>query len=419
MKKSICYLVNSLVLVSSVLVFQQFSPTNHVRAVNVEITQKSFSNQSVKIISNQYSGTNIPALLTGAKNLVEGNKLTGKTISAVAQYTLNTGESYYNFKFGSRYYWIDTRACQPIIKIDQMQACNQPIYFANSTYGLYNTPANLDNAQLLIPSQNVPRETLQAIAKYTLTDGTSYYNFKYGTRYFWSDTRAFKNEFTLVKKDFHRYQIRLKSSDFGFYNTPANFHDAKMLIAGTNLGSLKLESVATYTLSDGTSYYNFKYNDRYYWADTRAFVTEQTIIKRQLTNQQMRIITSQYSGFNTPESLPDAKFLITGKQQLNTVVKVIAKYQTSDGNWFYNYQLGTRYYWTDARAFAPEYNIIKREKISGNIKIKTTQYHAFNTPAPLYNAKQLLTSNQLQNQKVHVIARYLVSNNIWYLNYSP
>ena len=310
-------------------------------------------NQSVKIISNQYSGTNIPALLTGAKNLVEGNKLTGKTISAVAQYTLNTGESYYNFKFGSRYYWIDTRACQPIIKIDQMQACNQPIYFANSTYGLYNTPANLDNAQLLIPSQNVPRETLQAIAKYTLTDGTSYYNFKYGTRYFWSDTRAFKNEFTLVKKDFHRYQIRLKSSDFGFYNTPANFHDAKMLIAGTNLGSLKLESVATYTLSDGTSYYNFKYNDRYYWADTRAFVTEQTIIKRQLTNQQMRIITSQYSGFNTPESLPDAKFLITGKQQLNTVVKVIAKYQTSDGNWFYNYQLGTRYYWTDARAFAP------------------------------------------------------------------
>lgn len=194
-------------------------------------------------------------------------------------------------------------------------------------------------------------------------------------------------------------------------------HDAKTLLKGNSLNNVSTTAIATYKLNDGTSYYNFKYGNRYYWADTRAFTIDFSIIDRQSYHKLMRISSNNYDAYNTPSPLTNSKLLLNGNQQYHAVVQVIAKYKVSNGEWYYNYKYGKRYYWTNSRAFTPEYIIDKRQKLTGTTKIISSSYGAFNTPSPTFQSKKLLNGATLKGQKVQVVAKYHVSNGEWYFNY--
>ncbi|WP_198040228.1 C39 family peptidase, partial [Latilactobacillus curvatus] len=105
-------------------------------------------------------------------------------------------------------------------------------------------------------------------------------------------------------------------------------------------------------VSNGEWYYNFKFGNRYYWTNTRAFTDVAAIVSKETVNLNLIVNLGNYGGFNTPSPLPDAKYLISGSQVKGKVVRAVAKYKVSNGEYYYNFKYGDRYYWMNTRAFA-------------------------------------------------------------------
>ncbi|XRJ96796.1 GW dipeptide domain-containing protein [Latilactobacillus sakei] len=323
----------------------------------VRITTKQSLNKPVKVTTSNYAGFNTPATLDGAKNLITGSQLNGHQVTAVAMYKLSDGTAYYNFKYGSRYYWMDVRAFTDVntVKITTKQSLNKPVKVTTSNYAGFNTPATLDGAKNLIAGSQLNGHQVTAVAMYKLSDGTAYYNFKYGNRYYWMDVRAFSNvapTFKIVAKESVNKDARITANNYGGFNTPSPIPGAKYLISGSQLSGNVVHIVAKYKVSNGEWYYNFKFGDRYYWTNTRAFTDVASIVSKQTVNLNLIVNLGNYGGFNTPSPLPGAKYLISGSQVKGKVVRAVAKYKVSNGEYYYNFKYGDRYYWMNTRAFA-------------------------------------------------------------------
>ncbi|WP_035148080.1 GW dipeptide domain-containing protein, partial [Latilactobacillus sakei] len=76
----------------------------------VTIQQKLNVAKNMQITTNVYAGFSAPATLPDAKSLLAGDKVNGRNVRVVALYKVSDGTSYYNFKYGDQYYWMDSRA---------------------------------------------------------------------------------------------------------------------------------------------------------------------------------------------------------------------------------------------------------------------------------------------------------------------
>ena len=378
---------------------------------------RQYPSKKVILSNKDYGLFNTPSPIAGAQQLVAGNQLNRPTVEAVAMFRVSNGEYYYNFKYGNRYYWTNTRAFTDTA-ISEKKAISRELRVSSSAYGFYNTPADLTGSkELITPSQTPQNATVTAIAEYTLNNGTSYYNFQYGNRYYWADTRSFTDA-DIVKTESINKDVTVVSKQYGFYNTPATLPGAQQLIAPNQTLQTTVRAIAKYTLKDGTSYYNFQYGDRYYWADVRAFKDAVTITKKESVDQDIQIISKQYGFYNTPATLPDANQLISSSQVPQTTVHAIAKYTLSDGTSYYNFQYGNRYYWLDTRATRNVVSITKTEAINQQVKVSSQAYGFYNTPASLPNAQLLVTAGQVPLQAtVQAIAKYTLSDGTSHYNF--
>ena len=384
---------------------------------NVEIIKQELHSQTMRVVNPNYGGYNVPGGLVNAKLLLSGNDIQNKVIQVIATYTLSNGEQYCNYKYGSRYYWTNIKALiiEPIIT--RKQSIKKNITMNSQNYGSYNIPATLFAAKELLSNGTLYGKKVKAIAKYTVNDGTSYYNYKYGNRYYWTDVRAFTDVPTVIKRKYLSRHVRFITNSYGAYNTPADLVNSKLLKSGSQLYNQVVDIIALNELSNGARYYNYKYGNRYYWTNEKAFQDENVIVQKESCNIPLKISSSAFTATNIPSSLFAAQHLLGGEALLNQVVTVIAKYTVSDGSSFYNFKYGARYYWLNTKAFTKIAYITKREKMSLKVKIISNVYRAFNTPSPLENSKLLLAGDQLKNQTVKVIARYRVNNGEWYYNF--
>lgn len=381
------------------------------------IVDKQLTSKKAVLTSKDYGLFNTPSPVAGSKLLIAGNTLNKQTVDIAAKYKVSNGEYYYNFKYGDRYYWTNTRAFSDVV-ISSKKTVNQNYRISSKKYGFYNTPANLNGSKQLIAPNQVPQTTVPVNAEYTLNDGTSYYNFKYGSRYYWIDTRACVNADIVAQESISK-DVQVTSKNHGFYNMPANLSGAQQIITGDNVPlTTVVHAIAKYTLKDGTSYYNFKYGERYYWADTRAFNDVVSITKKEVISQELLINSKQYGFYNTPADLPNSQRLIEPSQVPQVTVNVNAKYTLSNGLSYYNFKYGSRYYWCDTRAFAPNtVTITSKQSIDLNLEISSKQFGFYNTPASLANAEQLMTPSLVPQVIVRVIAKYTLSDGTSHYNF--
>ncbi|WP_424349001.1 GH25 family lysozyme [Latilactobacillus sp. 5-91] len=237
-------------------------------------------------------------------------------------------------------------------KITEKQSVNKNVQIASHDYSLFNTPSPLNGAKLLINGRDLTQSVVHVVAKYKVSNGEYYYNFKYGDRYYWANTRAFKDTFEIVSKESISKDIRINSYDYSLFNTPSPIYGAKLLITGNHLQQTSVHAVARYKVSNGEYYYNFKYGDRYYWANTRAFTDVFKVVDKESMNKDFRISLNNYGFYNTPSPLPGTKLLLVGSQVDHRVVHVVARYKVSNGEYYYNFKYNDRYYWCNSRAFA-------------------------------------------------------------------
>ncbi|MCH4057119.1 MAG: GW dipeptide domain-containing protein [Lactobacillaceae bacterium] len=318
----------------------------------IEIAKKDFARTTLKMVNAEYNAFNTPEHLFNAKQLLYGQQLLNQSVQGIAQYTLSDGSMYYNFKFGSRYYWVNSDAFEVFPEIQQRRNINQLIRFNSSDYGAYNTPEKLLNAHQLLSGHQLIDRQVRACAVYQLSNGESYYNYKLGDRYYWTNTRAFKNEIVVSTRQNITKTMMITGNNIALTNTPATLFGAKELLNSNAVQNKVITVVAKYSLSDGTHYYNFKYGSRYYWLDERALTDVAVITAKEKMALKVEIISNQYGAYNTPAPLTGAKLLLHGQQLVGSTVTVIARYKISNGEWYYNYKLGNRYYWSDSRAFA-------------------------------------------------------------------
>lgn len=313
------------------------------------IVKQESINKEVVVSSRNYGFYNTPATLAGAQELIPASQVPQVAVQAIAKYTLKDGTSYYNFKYGNRYYWADTRAFTDAITITKRESVSENLMINSNKYGFYNTPADLPGSKELVSANQVPQTMVTVIAKYTLSNGTSYYNFKYGDRYYWLDTRAFAQVMISSRESMNRL-VSVTSTQYGFYNTPAPLSGSQQLISGNQVPKASVTAIAKYTLSDGSSHYNFKYGNRYYWADTRAFTDGVVIVDRQFNSKSVVINSKSFGFYNTPEKLKDAQQLIAPSDVPQVTIQTIAEYTLSDGSSHYNFKYGNRYYWVNTKA---------------------------------------------------------------------
>ncbi|SMH69310.1 Uncharacterized protein LCUFL03_350011 [Latilactobacillus curvatus] len=165
-------------------------------------------------------------------------------------------------------------------KITEKQSVNKNVQIASHDYSLFNTPSPLNGAKLLINGRDLTQSVVHVVAKYKVSNGEYYYNFKYGDRYYWANTRAFTDVFKVVDKESMNKDFRISLNNYGFYNTPSPLPGTKLLLAGSQVDHRVVHVVARYKVSNGEYYYNFKYNDRYYWCNSRAFAEVEKSVQK-------------------------------------------------------------------------------------------------------------------------------------------
>ncbi|MCM1636698.1 SH3-like domain-containing protein, partial [Latilactobacillus sakei] len=189
------------------------------------------------------------------------------------------------------------------VTIQQKLNVAKNMQITTNVYAGFSAPATLSDAKSLLTGDKVNGQNVRVVALYKVSDGTAYYNFKYGDQYYWMDSRAFtevpvvsvatKNKVTIVNKQSLNKPVKVTTSNYAGFNTPATLEGAKNLIAGSQLNGHQVTAVAMYKLSDGTAYYNFKYGNRYYWMDVRAFTDVNTvkITTKQSLNKPVKVTT--------------------------------------------------------------------------------------------------------------------------------
>ncbi|MFY4479184.1 NlpC/P60 family protein, partial [Latilactobacillus sakei] len=152
--------------------------------------------------------------------------------------------------------------------------------------------------------------------------------------------------------------------------------------------------VAKYKVSNGEWYYNFKFGDRYYWTNTRAFTDVASIVSKESVHMSAKITANNYGGFNTPSPLYGAKYLLSGKTVVNKTVSVVARYKVSNGEYYYNFKYGNRYYWMNTRAFSYYQNPSQYLQIS-DTQIKPAGPTPYNISYDYEGVKVWLTQRKL------------------------
>lgn len=166
MKKSKIKLLISinLSLIIGLMTLHSLPLINSEAAIPITISQRQLVANTVTVSSTEYPATNTPSSLENSQILLNGESLFGETLQTIATYTLSNGETYFNFKFGQRYYWINTKACVINPKLISKQSIHQPVYFVTNDYGLYNVPSTQSQAIKLIDGNQAPTTSVQAIA---------------------------------------------------------------------------------------------------------------------------------------------------------------------------------------------------------------------------------------------------------------
>lgn len=256
------------------IVFATAGVTTNAKAATNDftITSKTTVNITLKVKTADYGAFNTPSPLPGAKKLLDGSVLNGKYITAIADDGVSNGEHYYNFKYGDRYYWINTRATQQVFNIISKRSVNLNLKVVTPDYGAFNTPSPIEGANKLLDGSVLNGKTITAIADYGVSNGEHYYNFKYGNRYYWINTRATSFYITGQTK-YSGGAVKVATADYGAFNTPSPITGAVKLVDGAQLNNKTITPVAVDTVSNGEKYYNFKYGSRYYWINTRATAT--------------------------------------------------------------------------------------------------------------------------------------------------
>ncbi|MCM1636037.1 NlpC/P60 family protein, partial [Latilactobacillus sakei] len=141
-------------------------------------------------------------------------------------------------------------------------------------------------------------------------------------------------------------------------------------------------------------YYNFKFGSRYYWTNTRAFTDVAAIVSKESVHMSAKITANNYGGFNTPSPLYGAKYLLSGKTVVNKTVSVVARYKVSNGEYYYNFKYGNRYYWMNTRAFSYYQNPSQYLQIS-DTQIKPAGPTPYNISYDYEGVKVWLTQRKL------------------------
>ncbi|MGX6980144.1 GH25 family lysozyme, partial [Vagococcus elongatus] len=271
----------------------------------ITITKMESARVWLEFLGNEYNLYDNPGSLREANELLIGSAYKGTVVTGEALYTTSDGEQHYNFQLGDRYYWANSKAFQQAITITKMEPARVQLEFLGNEHNLYDNPGSLHEANELLIGSAHKGTVVTGEALYTTSDGEQHYNFKFGDRYYWMNSKGLEKVITITKQESVSTELQIVNGNYDMYNTPQNLKNAMKLEASSAHLQDRIRGTALYTLSDGSRHYNFQLGSRYYWINEKG-VTKSTYSRPSakadfidVSNHQGDLSQSFYNGLSS------------------------------------------------------------------------------------------------------------------------